>query len=90
MRTEDFIHNDTEHIALRKYQNNLIIVGTGVIALAVWDAIKTVMLPAAVIAGGLFYGNTTLAAYIYGAGLIYSAVLRIISAFRRTDIVYIQ
>ena len=49
--------------------------------------IAEVLMAAAVIAGGLFYGNTTLAAYIYGAGLIYSAVLRIISAFRRTDIV---
>ena len=27
---------------------------------------------------------------IYGAGLIYSAVLSIASAFKRTDIVYIQ
>lgn len=34
--------------------------------------------------------NTTLLVYIYGAGLIYSAILRIVSAVRKTAIVYIQ
>lgn len=34
--------------------------------------------------------NRTLLVYLYGAGLIYSAVLRIISAVRKTAIVYIQ
>ena len=44
MTAEDHIHNDSKQIAIRKCQSNLIIVGTGVIALAVWDAIKTVLL----------------------------------------------
>ena len=44
MNTEEHIHNDPRQIAIRKCQSNLIIVGTGVIALAVWDAIKTILL----------------------------------------------
>ena len=35
-------------------------------------------------------GNETLLVYFYSAGLIYSAALRIYSAFRRTAVVYIQ
>ena len=35
-------------------------------------------------------GRPNILVYIYSAGLIYSAVLRIISAFRRSAIVYIQ
>ena len=35
-------------------------------------------------------GRPNILVYIYAAGLIYSAVLRIASAFRRTAIVYIQ
>ena len=34
------------------------------------------------------YGN--IAVYIYSAGLIYSAVIKIITAFKRTAVVYIQ
>ena len=33
--------------------------------------------------------SETLAVYIYGASLLYAAVMRIITAFRKTDIVYI-
>lgn len=38
----------------------------------------------------VFFKNPRVAVYIYCAGLVYSAVLRIISAFRKTAIVYIQ
>ena len=38
----------------------------------------------------IFIGSVQLAVYIYVAGLIYSAIFRIITAFRRTAIVYIQ
>ena len=36
------------------------------------------------------YGRLDAAVFVYGAGLIYSAVLRIAAAFRRNEIVYIQ
>ncbi|MBR0307527.1 MAG: hypothetical protein IJH92_01395 [Mogibacterium sp.] len=48
------------------------------------------LLAAAVVAAGVVLGRPEVAAYVYGAGLIYSAILRIAGAFRRTDIVYIQ
>ena len=38
----------------------------------------------------IFYRNETLLVYCYCAGMIYSAALRIYSAFRRTAVVYIQ
>ena len=38
----------------------------------------------------IFIKMTNLAIYIYAAGLIYSAIIRIITAFRRTALVYIQ
>ena len=38
----------------------------------------------------IVFGKPDAAVYVYGAGLVYSAVLRIAQAFRRTDIVYIQ
>ena len=37
-----------------------------------------------------FIKMTNLAIYIYAAGLIYSAIIRIITAFRRTTLVFIQ
>lgn len=45
-----------------------------------------------VIAGAccVFIGNIRIAVYIYCAGLIYSGIFRIISAFRKTSVVYIQ
>ncbi|MBQ1506887.1 MAG: hypothetical protein IIZ36_00490 [Ruminococcus sp.] len=39
---------------------------------------------------GLFGGNNDLLVYGYSLSLAYSAVMRIVSAFRRTAIVYIQ
>ncbi len=38
----------------------------------------------------VFIKNGDTAVYIYSAGLIYSAVIKIINAFRRTAVVYIQ
>ena len=38
----------------------------------------------------VFIGSTNLIVYLYSAGLIYSAIARIITAFRKTAIVYIQ
>lgn len=38
----------------------------------------------------IFGQNQTIIVYIYGSGLIYSAVRRLISAFRKTAIVYIN
>ena len=48
------------------------------------------MLAAAVVIAGVVLHRPEIAAYVYGAGLIYTAILRIANAFRRTDIVYIQ
>lgn len=38
----------------------------------------------------VFIGSTNMIVYLYSAGLIYSAIVRIITAFRKTAIVYIQ
>lgn len=52
--------------------------------------VTNVLLAAAVIVGSAVFRQPVIVIYIYGAGLMYSAVLRIASAFRRTRIVYIQ
>lgn len=49
-----------------------------------------IILAAAVVVCGLFLRMPQAAVYIYTAGLVSSAVMTIISAFRRTAIVYIQ
>nr|WP_316623419.1 DUF308 domain-containing protein [uncultured Ruminococcus sp.] len=38
----------------------------------------------------IFMGSTKMIVYLYCAGLIYSAIVRIVTAFRETAIVYIQ
>lgn len=38
----------------------------------------------------VFIGSTNMIVYLYCAGLIYSAIVRIVTAFRKTAIVYIQ
>lgn len=38
----------------------------------------------------VFMGSTNMIVYLYCAGLIYSAIVRIVTAFRKTAIVYIQ
>lgn len=40
--------------------------------------------------GAIFITSLEVTVYIYCVGLVYSAVMRIVSAFRRTAIVYIQ
>ena len=52
--------------------------------------VTSLLLAAAVVISGVALGRPEIAAYVYGAGLIYTAILRIAGAFRRTDIVYIQ
>ena len=49
-----------------------------------------IMFAAAVVICGLILRMPQLAVYVYSAGLAYSAVTNILSAFRRTAIVYIQ
>jgi len=39
---------------------------------------------------GILIESTAVMVYIYGAGLVYSAVIKIVSAFRKTSVVYIQ
>ncbi|MBQ6622943.1 MAG: DUF308 domain-containing protein [Mogibacterium sp.] len=52
--------------------------------------ITNLVLAGAVLIGGAVYASFRVVVYIYAAGLIYSAFVRIASAFRRTSIVYIQ
>jgi len=52
--------------------------------------VADILMAATVVISGVIYKSPVITIYLYGAGLIYTAVLRIISAFRRTDIVYIQ
>lgn len=52
--------------------------------------ITMVLLAASIIVSGVVYHAPETAVFVYGAGLIYTAVLRIASAFRQTSIVYIQ
>lgn len=49
-----------------------------------------VFIAALALIAGFIVRSTVLLVYIYAAGLIYSGVVRIISAFRKTAIVYIQ
>ena len=39
---------------------------------------------------GIAFNATVIVSFLYGAGLLYSGIMRIVSAFRRTSIVYIQ
>ncbi len=52
--------------------------------------VTNVLMAIAVVVGSTVFKQPVITIYIYGAGLIYTAVLRIASAFRRTRIVYIQ
>ena len=56
---------------------------------AVYGTVE-VLLAAAVLIGGYALGSVRAVMYIYGAGLMYTACVRIGTAFRRTAIVYIQ
>ncbi len=52
--------------------------------------IITVSFALALLIGGLFFGNTSFLVYGYSIGLIVSAVIRIITAFRKTSVAYFQ
>ena len=52
--------------------------------------VTQLLMAIAVLVTGAVMKQPIVTAYIYGFGLMYSALLRIISAFRRTAIVYIQ
>ena len=52
--------------------------------------VTDVLLAAAIVLGSTVFRQPLVTIYIYAAGLMYSAVLRIASAFKPTGIVYIQ
>ena len=52
--------------------------------------ITNMLLAVIVVIYGIAFGRLGIAVWVYGIGLIYSSILRIISSFRRTEIVYIQ
>ena len=52
--------------------------------------VTNILIAIAVILGNAVFKEPLVTTYIYGAGLMYSAVLRIFTAVRRTKIVYIQ
>lgn len=52
--------------------------------------VADILIAVAVILGNAVFKEPSITTYIYGAGLMYTAVLKIASAFRRTKIVYIQ
>lgn len=54
------------------------------------EGLTSIIMVGAVLIGGLPLHSIRIVVYIYGAGLIYSGLVRIVSAFRRTSIVYIQ
>lgn len=49
-----------------------------------------ILISLAVVIGGFTEHSAKFAVYIYAGGLIYSAIVRIVSAFRKTAIVYIK
>jgi len=51
------------------------------------DGIVNILIAVACV---IFIGSMSIAVYIFGAGLIYSGIVRIVNAFRRTAIVYVQ
>ncbi len=54
------------------------------------SGLTNLLLAVAVVVGGLYINSEEVVAYIYAAGLIYTACIRIAGVFRKTDIVYIQ
>jgi hypothetical protein len=54
------------------------------------SGVVNIAIAIAAFVSGYMFKSLTLIAYIYSAGLIYSAISRIITAFRKTAIVYIQ
>ena len=54
------------------------------------EGILNLFIAAVALIFGLFLGSLRTVCWIYASGLIYSAILKIIGAFRKTAIVYIQ
>lgn len=52
--------------------------------------VTDVLIGVALIVTGYVMSNPDITVYVYAAGLVYSAIIRIIDAFRRTAIVYVQ
>lgn len=52
--------------------------------------ITNILLAAAVVICGVAFNQLRVAVWVYSIGLIYSSILRVITAFRKTAIVYIQ
>ena len=52
--------------------------------------ITYILLAAAVVICGVAFNQLRVAVWVYSIGLIYSSILRVITAFRKTEIVYIQ
>lgn len=52
--------------------------------------VSNISIAAVVLIGGFFMHSVTAVVYIYAAGLIYTAFIRIAGAFRKQAIVYIQ
>ena len=52
--------------------------------------VTNVFLALVLIAGGFVMHSLLTVIYIYAGGLIYAGIVRIVTAFRRTSIVYIQ
>ena len=52
--------------------------------------ITNVLLAIAVVISGIVSSQIRVAVWIYSIGIIYSSILRLITAFRKTEIVYIQ
>ena len=52
--------------------------------------ITNILLAVIVLICGIAFGRLRIAVWVYSVGLIYSSILNIISAFRKTEIVYIQ
>lgn len=49
-----------------------------------------ILFAVALLISGLFYANTTFLVYGYSISLIFSALIRLVTAFRKTSVVYLQ
>ena len=51
--------------------------------------IANILLATLPLVGGIFFDSARIIVYLYSAGLIYSGIVRIVSAFRRTSILFV-
>ena len=54
------------------------------------EGIANILFAAAAVVFGFFRSDMQVVAAIYAAGMLYSALLKLISAFRKTAVIYIQ